>query len=199
FSVLPSYDLKLTHTSLAQSAFAGTELTYTASIQNRGPLEAKNVLLSITVPPEIQWDSIAVDGVSIVMTGSDPVVDLGTLPSGASVQVATQLKLEIPGLFSLTSVVQSDGTDRNLANNSVTERFEVFSVPSLSIRSVANGQIELSWSAASGNFRLESTTPEDLSSENWQAIATDPLLVQGSNIVTLPIGRSPKLFRLRAI
>ena len=63
---------------------------------------------------------------------------------------------------------------------------------------MADGQIELSW-AANGQFRLESTTLEELSSGNWRAVATEPRLVQGVYVVLLPMGQVPQLFRLRAI
>lgn len=199
FNVLPSYDLRISTTDLVQSAFAGTELTYASLIQNRGPLDAKNVVWSITLPPEIELDSVSVGGESIVLPSSNLTVSIGAVLSGASVEVAARLKLDNPGLQSLTSIVQSDGPDRNMANNSVTERVEVLSLPSLSIRSVADSQIEVSWFANGGSFRLESTTPERLSPENWEAVASEPRLVEGSTVVTLTIGKSPLLFRLRAI
>jgi uncharacterized repeat protein (TIGR01451 family) len=194
FQVLPSLDLTLDQTSLPKNAYTGSEITYATSIQNRGPLEARNVFLSIAVPPEIQWSSVTLDNVPVLLSGPDLSMNLGAVPSGTSVQVAIKLKPKVPGLYSLLCSIRSDGPDRKDVNNLATHHVQVFALPLLNIRTAAHGQIELSWPATEGTFRLESTTDF----ENWQAVTTAPRLVLGSNIVVLRIDTSAQVFRLRA-
>jgi hypothetical protein len=77
-----------------------------------------------------------VDGRQIVLPATTQTVDIGTLLSGASIQITTKLKLENPGLHSFTSEVRSDGRP-HLGNNTITERLEVISVPTFSIHQSA--------------------------------------------------------------
>ena len=120
-------DLSITKSDSPDPVTAGTQLTYTLTVDNAGPSTAQDVTITDTIPAGTSFVS-GVDGngatvCTLVQTGT-VVCDLGAMAPGATrivyltVLVAPSVP---PGSISNTATVSSATTDPNGANNSDTE------------------------------------------------------------------------------
>jgi uncharacterized repeat protein (TIGR01451 family) len=118
FSVSLSADLSVTKTDSPDPVTAGSELTYTLTVQNSGPADAPNVVLTDSVPAGIQNPQYVVDGGGSWSnwTGS---VSLGTLNNGDSRQVQIRGTVAVPAGESLenSATVSSDAADPDSTDN----------------------------------------------------------------------------------
>jgi uncharacterized repeat protein (TIGR01451 family)/LPXTG-motif cell wall-anchored protein len=110
---------------------AGSNLTYTMTVNNAGPSDALNVVVSDTLPA----------GVTLVSTAGCvedpagvPTCSLGTIADGASAQYAVTVTVATATPFSTienTVVVTSDTPDPNPENNTDTEPTTIVPLGSL--------------------------------------------------------------------
>jgi uncharacterized repeat protein (TIGR01451 family) len=105
-------------------------LTYTITVTNYGPLTAEGVLLTDSIPVQVQNPEYSLDGGSTwnPWTGS---ISLGTMGAGESRQVLIQGTVDpsFIGQFCNTAVVSSTTPDCNLANNQDMECTDVIPPP----------------------------------------------------------------------
>ena len=98
---------------------SGENLTYSVTVNNLGPVDAENVVLTDSLPP----------GVTLVSTsgcGEDPVsvptCRLGTLALGGSTTFTVTVNVDsaISGLITNRTSVSSDTNDPNGGNDNVS-------------------------------------------------------------------------------
>lgn len=105
-------DIGVAVTSPAGEAFAGSEVTYTATVTNAGPSQATGVHLAVMPAGSRVLSSAA--------------GDLGELDAGASTTVSVTLVPNGPGTMAVTFAAGADQTDPNPGDN-----VEVLSMPVL--------------------------------------------------------------------
>jgi hypothetical protein len=66
--------------------------------------------------------------------------------------------------------------------------------PLLSVRRLANGNIQIAWPAAAPGFTLESRP--QLTGGLWQPVATSATIIDSEYTVTLPVNETMRYFRL---
>jgi len=63
--------------------------------------------------------------------------------------------------------------------------------------SVAAGQVRLAWQGGDSQWRLEQTSQLAPPNDNWTAVAGTPLLENQTRLLTLPVERGARYFRLK--
>lgn len=113
-------DLSVTKTASPSAVLSGEILTYTVVVSNDGPSDAANVVLSDTLPAEIENPVFSVDGsAEEPWTGS---YSLSILPAGSSFTLTIRGTVNVTQTESLvnTSFVASDTPDPIPDNNADT-------------------------------------------------------------------------------
>jgi uncharacterized repeat protein (TIGR01451 family) len=116
----PEADLSITKTDDADPIVAGNTLVYTVSINNAGPEDATNVVVTDTLPAGVTFDSTngcAED------PGGLPTCSLGTIPAGGSAMFTIEVTVDpgTVGVITNQASVTSDAGDPNPGNNSTME------------------------------------------------------------------------------
>ncbi len=119
FLSLPPSDLSITKIDSPDPVTAGNQLTYTLTVNNAGPGDAQNVLVSDTLP----------SGVTLVSVSSSQggcaalPCNLGTITSGGSATVTINVTVDLgtTGTLTNTASVTSDSVDPDNSNNTATE------------------------------------------------------------------------------
>jgi uncharacterized repeat protein (TIGR01451 family) len=116
--VRPSADLMVSNRASTSQMNGGGTLAYTVIVSNSGPLEAHNVMLSVSLPA---GGSLDTQPVGCSATSTTVECSLGTVAKGAV--ISQSLSLTIPsdladGLVLISrATVTSDTPDGNMANN----------------------------------------------------------------------------------
>lgn len=120
---LGAADLSISKTDDTDPVLAGMEMTYTLTVDNLGPTEARKVVLTDTLPSGVTYVSDnagCTDGPTGTLTCA-----LGTIPSGgiASIDVVVKVDGNVPDGTTITNsaTVSSPMTDPNPANNTVSQ------------------------------------------------------------------------------
>lgn len=126
-------DLRITKTS-ASTVIAGTNLTYTIGVSNRGPANATNVVVIDTLPGGLTFvgSSLACSNSAGKLT-----CNLGNLAAGASVSFSVTIHVPSSGVGSSTitntAIASSDQTDLNPGDNTTSAITNVIAQADLSI------------------------------------------------------------------
>jgi uncharacterized repeat protein (TIGR01451 family) len=118
--------LSLTMVSSSDTALAGEDLTYSISVENKGPNEARNVRVSNVLPSGLTFVSASNNGSHSSGTVS---WNLGNMASGAtaalSLVVSVDNSLTQGTAIRNTATVSSDTDDPDTGDNSATNEAEV--------------------------------------------------------------------------
>ena len=118
FSSAASADLSIAKTDSPDPVAVGSPLVYTLSVQNDGPDNASDVVVTDVLPPGVQFISAATGCANSSGTIS---CALGTLPSGATLsKTINVIPFVANSSLSNTATVSSSTPDPNSANNSST-------------------------------------------------------------------------------
>ncbi len=112
--------------------YAGNRLTYTLDVYNAGPSDARNVMVTDTLPAEVTYLNTSLP----LASGPNPLVwDLGTVPAGETrtIQVEVQVDPDVTGYIFNFADVGSSTPDPNSANNDDVEASEVQGRADLSV------------------------------------------------------------------
>jgi uncharacterized repeat protein (TIGR01451 family) len=124
----PMADLAVTKEDSADPVEAGHDMFYTITVDNPGPSDATNVVVSDTLPDALLFQSTS--GCAEDSSGV-PTCSLGTIPAGGSAQYTIFVKMKDAAnnpILNTASAV-SDTFDPQSENNSDTQETTVFSVP----------------------------------------------------------------------
>ncbi len=116
----PEADLSVSKVDDADPVVAGSTLIYTITVDNPGPSDAVNVVVSDSLPGEVTL--ISTTGCNEDPSGA-PTCTLGTIPSGgsASYMLEVMVDLNFDGVLSNTATVSADTSDPDSSDNSTTE------------------------------------------------------------------------------
>ena len=177
---IDSADLSITATDVPDPVFIRSNLVYTITITNPGPVTALNVHLTNMLPNSVGLLA-ASTSVGTLATNSNPII--GTLGDMANQSSATIVLTVVPGAIGTinnTASVGSDTVDPNLANNFVTSSTVVWPLPFLSITNLmSNDLVRVSWPAPLSSFTLLSST--NLSTNVW-ILDTTSRTTSGTNV-----------------
>src|SRR5260221_430300 len=109
-------DLSVAMQASKPAAVVGSSVVFTATISNAGPVDARNVKATITVPPGTTVTSRPNECAS----GSPIVCTIASLASGATEGLDIALTLDTAGTKSSSVTVTADSTDPDTSNNSAT-------------------------------------------------------------------------------
>ena len=114
-------DLSITKVDDLDPILPNETLTYTVTVDNAGPSDATNVVVTDTLPAGPTF--VATLGCVNDPTGV-PSCDLGTIPAGGSAQYTIAVSIPgtgMPGTLTNQASVSSDATDPNGGNDSTSE------------------------------------------------------------------------------
>ena len=115
-------DLTLADSNFPPDVVAGGDLTYTITVTNKGPSYATGVILTDSSPPEAAFISALPTKGSCSEEEGIVTCGLGTIASGASVDVAIHVTVDpsAKGNIVNTATVTSADPDPDVANNTFT-------------------------------------------------------------------------------
>ena len=120
--VVESADLSVTKTADQTPAVPGQLFSYTITVTNSGPSDARNVLLIDALPAVLLNPLVSIDNGSTYFAWSSPFM-LGTLAAGTSrtIRIRGTLSPSATGELVNTAVVKSTTPDPDLDNNTDTD------------------------------------------------------------------------------
>jgi uncharacterized repeat protein (TIGR01451 family) len=130
-------DLSVSKSDSPDPVVAGTDLTYTISVQNLGPSAAPaTVTLTDTLPPQLTFQSASGAGWSCGETGGVVTCTRSGLAVGPApdVTLVAAVDRNAVGSISNTATVSSPTVDPNAANDTAVESTLVQERPSLCVR-----------------------------------------------------------------
>jgi uncharacterized repeat protein (TIGR01451 family) len=131
-------DLSVTKSDNPDPVAAGTQLSYTVTVDNDGPDTANNVVVEDTLPPEVDYVS---DTGGCIVAANVLTCNLGNLAasSGTSFDITVDVPADLAfsGVASISNSaeVSSDQFDDDASNNSTTITTQVIAVADIGITS----------------------------------------------------------------
>jgi uncharacterized repeat protein (TIGR01451 family) len=181
-------DLAVSKGASPSPAVVGSDLTYTLTVTNNGPLDATNVVLTDTLPGGVTFVSHTPSQGSC--SGPIPVsCPLGTLASGASATVTIVVQPTDTGTLSNTVSVSADQPDGN-QNNSVATL--VTTVGGSTLPSLPTADLRVSKSDSPDPVQVNSTLTYTVTVENrgpataTSVTLTDILIGSATLVSTTP-------------
>ena len=191
-----SSDVAVSLAAAPDTLFVGSNLVYTISITNNGPLAAPNVSLTNTLPSSVSLKS-ATTSQGTLATNGNPII--GSFPSiaiGGSVTVSfTVAALSVGSITNIASI-GSGYSDPAPGNNTASITTFVLPLPLLTAGLLSGNVVRISWPVQLTNFVLESK-PTLLPISSWSTV-TATLSIAGNErfvLETNPV--TAKFYRLR--
>lgn len=137
--LLPSADLSVRKENTGGSAVPGTPFLYTITLQNAGPSDAQDVLLTDAVPAELWTPEFSTDNGATWTPWHSPYL-LGTLAAGASRSLLLRGTIDPAATLPLlnTAVAASSTPDPDLTNNTAQREDPLQPAADLAITKVAD-------------------------------------------------------------
>ena len=120
-------DLGVSMTDDPDPVLAGTDLTYLVTVTNVGPSDARNVVLTDTLPAQVTIISAAPSQGSCNQSSGVVTCSFGSIPTAASatLTVTAQTDSGISAIVTNNASVASSTADPSAANNAVSESTEI--------------------------------------------------------------------------
>ena len=120
-------DLGLTMRATPNALVVGSNLTYTITVANNGPLAATNVVVTQTLPPGAVFVSANSSQGSSQHSGGNVTCTLGRMNAGATATISVVVIPTTVGNIFSTASVSSNQADPDTSNNTATVLTRVFS------------------------------------------------------------------------
>jgi len=192
-----SADLAVSVSDAPDPVFIRSNLVYTVTITNNGPVAASLVMLSNALAPSVILKSVTAPIGALFDTNHNPIAfSLGTVAANASATVTITVAPQAIGSITNIAFVGSSIPDATPTNNVSTTVTTVWPFPILSITNLmSNDLVRISWPAPLSNFTLQFRT--DLSSSVFWTNDTVPRVVSGTNVSVIETNvGTPRFFRL---
>ena len=177
--VNPAADLTLTGAGAA-TAYAGTTVSYSLQVLNKGPQAATDVTVTNTLPASSSFISAALSQGGYTNLGDRVVFNLGNIEAGANATLSLNVMPTVPGTVADSAFVSANETDLNLTDNSAQMLTSVKALqPAELVESVvnANGEFQLTLTGQAGlKYAIQFST--DLRS--WTTVATNTAAADGT-------------------
>ncbi len=183
FTIDAFADLSIGITDVPDPVFVTSNLTYTITVANAGPISALNVVVTNSLPVSVSLKSATASQGGVTANGNIVVANLGTLNPNASATVTLVVTPQTPGTIQDIATVSSTITDFVTGNNSQLVNTTVLPLSALSISLGNNGLILLSWPSSLTLFSLQSElslTPPS----TWSNVTIPVQTVGDQNTVT---------------
>lgn len=115
--VLPRADLSISKTGQPNPATVGQELTYTLPVQNNGPQEATNAVVTDALPQGAEFVSARSSQGQCTEADGTVTCALGTLARGASATVTIVVRPTAAGQLENNAALSADEEDTQQDNN----------------------------------------------------------------------------------
>jgi uncharacterized repeat protein (TIGR01451 family) len=183
-----SADLRLSATLPALPIAASNVLTYTLTVANPGPTQARNVVISQTLPANATFLSATSNSGSNALVTGGVVCWLQNIPAGSSASFTVNLQTLKPGLLAALASVTSDSLDPNLTDNVLRLQIPVARplVPG-SVAELSLPTTDLAWDKTSGRIFASAPNSDWLLGNN--ILALDPLT--GAFDASIPVALDP--------
>ena len=121
-------DLKVTKADSPDPVAAESNLTYTVTVTNNGPVNATGVTLTDTLPSGVTFSSVST---GCTQSGGTVTCSIGTMASDASKVISIVVSVDAPttGTLSNTASVTGNETELITSNNSATVSTSVGAAP----------------------------------------------------------------------
>ena len=134
-------DVSIIKTFSPSDPVAGQNVTYTLSVSNAGPSEARNVVISDPLDPESTFISATPEQGACTVDASVVTCQIGTLAPGATAVetvVVVQVASGATAVLQNTATVTTSTTDTNPANNVSSTSFEPDIIADMSVVKTAS-------------------------------------------------------------
>ncbi|WP_217181110.1 CARDB domain-containing protein [Streptomyces sp. AC495_CC817] len=166
-------DLSIDKVFAPASPVAGQNLTYTLTVHNDGPSEARTVRVTDPLDPETTFVSVTSQQGSCAMSGQTLNCDLGTLASGATttVTVTVQLASGATAVVQNSASVTSSTPDPDPSNNVDSTSFQPSIIADLAVTKTAS----VAQAAAGGTVTYTLVVTNNGTSDAVNAVLDDTL------------------------
>lgn len=184
--VAPLADLTISKADSADPVFAGEELTYTVTVDNAGPDDATNVVVTDTLPAGVTF--VSTSGCAEDPNGV-PMCSLGTIAAGGNAMYTIMVMVDIgtDGTITNTASVTSDASDPNPEDNTTFEDTLVLAGADLSITKTDSEDPVAAGDQLVYTVTVDNAGPAD--AEN--VVVTDTLPVGVSLVSTMGCSEDP--------
>jgi len=155
-------DLSLTKSDSADPVTKDTEFSYSIRVTNPGPNDATDVVVTDTLPSQVDFKSSTPSSGTCSRAGSVVTCNLGQVNSGVTATVTIVVKAKRTGTASNTAVVTTSVADANSANNSDTETTVINDKPKKTKGKKAKGCAAPTISGTPGNDSIVGTRKADV-------------------------------------
>jgi uncharacterized repeat protein (TIGR01451 family) len=176
--VVAEADLSVSKTDDPDPVVAGTQLTYSVTLENFGPSEAQSVVATDTLPAGVTF--VSTSGCDNDPSGL-PTCDLGTIAPGTSrsYTVTVVVDPDRQGVHTNTVAVDSDTTDPDPSNNSASEDTTVVAEADLSVTKSDSPDPVVAGTNLVYNLTVANAGPSDA-----QAVVATDILPAGLTLVS---------------
>lgn len=189
-------DLEVWITASPDPVTATSNLLYSITVVNHGPLDAPAVRLTNTLPSSVRLISATMDSPWTLLTNINQLIATAdNIAPGGTTTLSVNVAPQSPGTIVAGANVASDNTDPAPGNNSVTITTTVQPLPLLFINWWTN-QVKLSWHVGLSNFVLESTAAAQ-SNALWAAVTNIPVILGTQKWVVQSNTAPAKYYRLK--
>ena len=196
FIIMPSADLAVSIALDRDPSVVNEILLLSASVTNKGPNTASNVVLSIEKPFFFQILSASATAGTASTNSLGGSVALTALPKGSVLTLTLRCKALSAAATEIGAEVTSTTADLITSNNEVN-RFvtTIAQPPELDIFPAGEAGVALRWSLTYSNFTVERSTNMP-SGGNWVALTNSPSVVSNGFQMTRQATNGTEFFRL---
>ena len=191
--IVANPQFQLTVTPVSTNLNNNTTFSYTVIVKNIGSLNLNNVTMSNAMPAGISLDWITYGRGAATIGDSGYSWSLGNMNTNVSASMNVTADTVANGTWTnFFTVADSDGA----ASTATTAMIYVGVQPNpiLYVAASTNRQVALFWNQ-SGSYSLQTTT--NLAPlVSWTLVTNTPIVISGTNLVTLPATNSRQFFRL---
>jgi len=180
--VLTSADMTISKSGLG-AAYAGSNFSYAIDVENNGPSDAQNVVVTDTVPTGTTFVSVASSG-GLNCSGSGPVTCTNaSFVAGAiaSITLTIHIPSSMTGSITNTASVTSTTSDPNPANNTSSFTAPINVAADLSIAKTGPS------APIAGNNLTYTLTGTNIGPSDAQTVSVSDTLPAGTTFVSLAI------------
>jgi len=198
-TVNPATDLSVSQIAQPTTTLVASNVTFTVTVTNRGPVTASGVTLTDALPLPFTLLSAVPSQGSCTLSGGILTCNLGSLANGTAATVSILTRAGLDGVYSNVASVTANLTELNPANNTSTVSVTANENPNVPVLRLtrANTNVVLSWPTNATNFTLQAKSSLD-TNLTWSAVTNVPVVVSNRYQVTnaiAPTNRYHRLFR----
>ena len=193
FVVGTSSDLRMQLSPSLAQGIAYAPLSFNFQVNNRGPLTASNVVITVGFSSALKF--VSASGTSdLDHVGNTVTYRYGALANGGTVSGSLVVQAGQPATVSVSAAASSATPIPSGGLNQATVNVGI-SLPTLQLLSIDPQDILLQWPSPASTYRLESLGT--LTSTNWSVVTNAPVDDGYTKQLLLPLSGQRSFFRLR--